>query len=155
MFNFDRRGLETSITIALIPSIKEDENQGDLVTYYFHIALNMIVGVMNSKTRNIDDAIDEQLSELDKDIRLPYIAEIVRDQVIDVKRQFISAGFDQRLKYKLVSRQCGSYKFYGIVMDLDETLLVLGANEGKEEENVTDMVSGEPTIEQLNQLYNW
>lgn len=158
MYNFDRRGLEMAITIGLIPSFKQEENQGDQVTYYFNLMLDMLVGAMNSKDRNIDNAIEEQLNRFPDDIKLPFLSEIMYNELVEIKRQFISAGFDNRLKYKLVSREVGRYKFYGISMDLDETFLCMCDNELTNPETETDLaniVAAEPTIEQLNALTNW
>lgn len=158
MFNIDRRGLEAAITIGLIPSINKEEDKGDQVTYYFNLCLDMLVGAMNSTKRNIDDAIEEQLDRFPEDQKLPFLSEIIYNELIDIKRQFISAGFDNRLKYKLVTREAGRYKFYGIAMDLDETYLSMCGNElynPGPEDSVANIVAAEPTIEQLNALQNW
>lgn len=156
MYNIDRRGLEAAITIGLIPSMKKEEDQGDQVTYYFNISLDMLVGALNSKHRNLDDAVEEQLSRFPDDIQLPFLSEIIYNELVEVKRQFISAGFDNRLKYKLVTREVGRYKFYGIVMDLDETFLDMCDKELTEPtDDVSNAVAAEPTIEQLNALVNW
>lgn len=158
MYNFDRRGLEMAITIGLIPSFKQEENQGDQVTYYFNLMLDMLVGAMNSKHRNIDDAIEEQLDRFPEDIKIIHLAEIMYNELVEIKRTFISAGFDSRLKYKLVTREVGRYKFYGIAMDLDETFLAMCANElenPETEDDVASIVAAEPTLEQLSQLLNW
>lgn len=158
MYNIDRRGLEMAITIGLIPSFKKEEDQGDQVTYYFNLLLDMVVGAMNSKTRNIDDAIEEQLNRFPDDIKLPFLSEVMYNELVEIKRQFISAGFDSRLKYKLVAREAGRYKFYGIVMDLDETYLCMCDNEltnPETDDSLANIVAAEPTIEQLNALQNW
>lgn len=156
MFNIDKRGLMSQITLALIPSFKEEDNQEDSVTYYFNVILDVVVGAMNSKFRNIDDAIEEQFDLLEKDVRLYLMAEVIRELLIDIKRQFIAAGFDQRLKYKLVTRQVGRTKFYGLAMDLDATAEAIAWKpEAVEEETIAEAVSEEPTLEQLSQIYNW
>lgn len=158
MYNIDRRGLEAAITIGLIPSFKKEDDSGDQVTYYFNLCLDMIVGALNSSTRNLDDAIEEQLDRFPEDIKLPFLSEIIYDELIDIKRQFISAGFDNRLKYKLVTREVGRYKFYGIAMDLDETFLAMAAKElepTSPDDGLANIVAAEPTLEQLNALVNW
>ncbi|QBZ70860.1 hypothetical protein pETSU_279 [Edwardsiella phage pEt-SU] len=157
MYNIDRRGLESAITIGLIPSFKKEDDSGDQVTYYFNLCLDMIIGALNSTTRNLDDAIEEQLDRFPEDIKLPFLTEIIYNELVDIKRQFISAGFDNRLKYKLVSREVGRYKFYGIAMDLDETFLTMCANELENpvEDSGANIVAAEPTIEQLNEILNW
>lgn len=157
MYNIDRRGLEAAITIGLIPSIKKEDDSGDQVTYYFNLCLDMIVGALNSSTRNLDDAIQEQLDRFPDDLKLPFLSEIIYAELVDIKRQFITAGFDNRLKYKLVTREVGRYKYYGIAMDLDETFLAMCASELHDPttDEVANIVAAEPTIEQLNALLNW
>lgn len=158
MYNIDRRGLEAAITIGLIPSFKKEDDSGDQVTYYFNLCLDMIVGALNSSIRNLDDAIEEQLDRFPEDIKLPFLSEIIYDELVDIKRQFISAGFDNRLKYKLVTREVGRYKFYGIAMDLDETFLAMCAKElepASPDDGLANIVAAEPTLEQLNALVNW
>lgn len=157
MYNIDRRGLEAAITIGLIPSIKKEDDSGDQVTYYFNLCLDMIVGALNSSTRNLDDAIQEQLDRFPDDLKLPFLSEIIYAELVDIKRQFITAGFDNRLKYKLVTREVGRYKYYGIAMDLDETFLVMCASELHDPttDEMANIVAAEPTIEQLNALLNW
>lgn len=157
MYNIDRRGLETAITIGLIPSINKEDDSGDQITYYFNLCLDMIVGALNSSIRNLDDAIQEQLDRFPDDLKLPFLSEIIYNELVDIKRQFISAGFDNRLKYKLVTREVGRYKYYGIAMDLDETFLQMCCNEKdrQEDDSMVNIVAAEPTIEQLNALLNW
>lgn len=155
MFNIDKRGICSQIAIALVPSFKEEDNLQDSVTYYFNLINDMLVGCMNSKHRNIDDAIEEQLDLLEKDVRLYLMTELVRETLIDIKRQFIAAGFDQRLKYKLVTRKVGLTKIYGIAMDLDATAEAIAWKPEVQEETIAETVTEEPTLEQLNQIYNW
>lgn len=158
MFNIDKPTLFTAIAISLEPNLRDVEDKKPEYVKYFHIVLDMALGVMNSKIRNVDDAIDEQYGLYPEDKNLPWLADTVRQLVVDIKYQFIQAGFDSRLKYKIVTRHIGIHtKLYGIAMDLDATLAAMAESllEPKEDEDQTLMVSENPTYEQLEAAYNW
>ncbi|UQT02620.1 hypothetical protein YUBABA_02140 [Serratia phage vB_SmaM-Yubaba] len=157
MFNIDRPSLITAIAISLEPNLRNVEDKQPEYIKYFHVVLDMALGVMNSKIRNIDDAIDEQYSLYPDDKNLPWLAETVRQLVVDIKTQFIQAGFDNRLKYKIVTRPIGLHKLYGIGMDLEATMASMMSSlpDGTEEVEETLMVSENPTYEQLEAAYNW
>lgn len=158
MYTFDQRNLRTSIAITMRSLCKEEEKDKDLVTYYFHVVLNIILDIMNSETRNIDDAIDEQYREYPNDPRLPFLGELIREEVVSIKKQFISAGFDSRLRYKLIQHRCGGFKLYGIAMDLDATHLYLSELEKRSDNNESEIgfvVSDQPSYDELNQAYEW
>jgi len=158
MYNFDQRNLRTCIAITMRSLRKDEEKDEDLVTYYFHVVLNMILDVMNSEIRNIDDAIDEQYRQYPDDCRLPFLGPIIREEVVCIKKQFISAGFDSRLRYKLIQHRCGVLKLYGIAMDLDATYLYLSELEKRGNNNESEIgfvVSDQPSYDELNQAYDW
>lgn len=155
MFSIDERGLKTSIGLGLIPSFKQEESLEDNVTYHFHLLMGMAVSCLNSKEPTVDDAIDAELEKLNGDFKLVALMPILRCLILDAKKQFISAGFDRRLKYKLYTREIGMLKIYGIGMDLDSTFEEMLASPKVEEESISDAVSGEPTLEQLERSYNW
>ncbi|AEV89486.1 hypothetical protein OBP_049 [Pseudomonas phage OBP] len=155
MYSIDKRGLTSAIAIALIPQFKNENPEEDLLTYNFHLVLDMVLGVMNSDTRNIDDAIDDQYRLYPEERNLAFLAEVIRLEVIDIKKQFMQAGFDRRLKYKLVTRNVGAHKFYGIAMDLDATTIALTEAEPVVETDNAFAVSQEPSIDELEAAFNW
>lgn len=158
MYNFDQRNIRTGMSITLQSQLKEGETLEEAVEYYFVIVLDMILGVMNSETRNIDDAIDEQYLRFTGDWRLPFLAELIRQEVVDIKKQFILAGFDNRLRYKLIVNKIGSLKRHGIAMDIDATYLYMKEREEREENNEQEigfLVSDNPSAEELNRIFNW
>lgn len=155
MYNIDKRGLMSAIAIALIPPFKNESPEEDQLTYHFHLVLDMILGVMNSETRHIDDAIDDQFNLYPEEKYLPFLAEVIRLEVIDIKKQFMLAGFDRRLKYKWVTRHVGMHKFYGLGMDLDATAKFLAEAEPVVETDNAFEVSQEPSLDELNAAFHW
>lgn len=158
MFNIDKLQLMQAIAISLEPNLRNEEDKHPHYVTYFHIVLDVALGVMNSKIRNIDDAIDEQYGLYPEDKNLPWLAETIRQLVVDIKCQFIQAGFDNRLKYKIVTRPLGMHKLYGIAMDLDLTVATISSGLERlndDNENETLAVSENPTYEQLEAAYNW
>lgn len=159
MYNIDSRALRSQIGISIIPSGKTEENVEDRITYYFNIITDMLVGALNSKQKQIVHAIDEQFERFPDDDVLPFFSEILDYELRDIKKQFFFAGFDPRLKFKLVSRDIprSNFKAWGIAMDLEATMVSMAESaelEGKSEE-VIDAVNENPTIEQLSQLYDY
>lgn len=156
MFNIDKQGITSSIAIALLPKFDKDDGKDRVsqIEYYFRLVLDMAVGVLNGKTRIIDDAIELQLDRFQDDINIPNLRETVRYLVVDMKTQFMKSGFDGRLKYKIYERKMGLHSIYGIGMDLDLTLEVM-SNQEPEQENVQDAISDQPTIEQLAEAFTW
>lgn len=156
MYTIDKRGFMSAIAFALLPPLKNESPTEDRVTYYFHIGLDIILGAMNSDVRNIDDAIDEQRGKYEGDTMLPFLFETLRLEIMDIKKQFMLAGFDRRLKYKLVTRNVGVQKIYGIQMDLESTVDAMNSIEPVEEKQDSAFeVNQEPTIDELNAAYNW
>lgn len=160
MFNIDKQSLSTAIAISLEPNLLQVEDKRSVHIQYFHVVLDVIVGVMNSKFRNIDDAFEEQLDLYPTDCNLPLLGEVIRDLVMDIKLQFMQAGFDQRLKYKLYTRNIHQLKLYAIGMDLDATVTAYVETlpdtlSGDTDDELLNIVSEEPTIDQLNAAYVW
>jgi hypothetical protein len=160
MYNIDNRGLRSAIGISLVPSIKKEEKLEDRITFYFTIALDMIVGALNSSSKDIATALDEQFERFPNDDALPLLGEILDEELRNIKKQFILAGFDQRLQYKLVSRELprSTIKIFGIAMDLEATVSSLTGNEYNHEKHISstsEAVSENPTIEQLAELFDY
>ncbi|QYN80038.1 hypothetical protein PQD71_gp145 [Kosakonia phage Kc263] len=158
MYNFDQRNLRTSIAIALTSQLKEDEKLEECVNYYLILVLDMVLGAMNSNIRNIDSAIDEQYERYPDDYRLGFLAEVIRQEVFDIKKQFILSGFDNRLRYKLVTHSAGTFKRYGIAMDLDATynhMLDLDERRDNHEQDLGYLVSDYPSAEELSRAFDW
>lgn len=157
MYNIDTRVLRSSLGISLHHAYRDHKELDEKITFYLTISLDWILAVMNSKVRNTADAIDDYLNEIrDKDTHLPFIADIIHDEVMLIKKQFILAGFDQRLKYKLITRAIPktNIKRYAIGMDLEATLdAMLDAPESQED--ITDVVNAHPTIEQLAEVFDF
>lgn len=160
MFNIDRLGLTTAIAVSLSSLIGPEDDERSIAHQYFLIAIDMAKEAMNSGIRNLDDAVEEQIDRYRDDKYVPWLNDIVRQLVFDIKSQFITAGFDSRLKYKVVTHQLGkgsTHKYYGIAMDLDETCAVMEEqkNTAAGEQELIYVVSEQPTLEQLNQVYKW
>lgn len=155
MFTIDKRSITTSIAIAIMPFIKEeDKAPQDKVEYYYHILLDMAVGALNSGVKNIDDAIELQLDRYPEDMQVPFLREALHYLMVDMKRQFIKSGFDGRLKYKIYNRECGMRSIQGIGMDLDATLDAMASKSKTEEVNQADVINENPTLEQLADFLN-
>lgn len=158
MYNFDQRNLRNGIAIALSSQLKEDEKLDDCINYYFILILDMVLGAMNSEIRNIDSAIDEQYERYPDDYRLGFLAELIRQEIFDIKKQFMLAGFDNRLRYKLTTHSAGSLKRYGIAMDLDATymhMLDLDERRDNHEQELGYLVSDYPSAEELARAFDW
>lgn len=152
MFNIDKQSVTTSIAVSIIPFLdKEDGTDPKAkLEYYFRLVMDMAVGVLNTPIRIIDDAIELQLDRFQDDKQVPFLAETVRLMVMDAKRQFIQAGFDGRLKYKLYERKLGRMSMFGIGMDLDATMEELSQKPEVEQEAIEDVVSDHASFEQLD-----
>ena len=158
MYTFDQRTLRNSIGIALNSKLKETETLEESVNYYYILVLDIILGAMNSEIRNIDDAIAEQFEQYPDDYRLGFMAEIIRQELVDIKHQFILSGFDSRLRYKLVTHKVGLFKKQGICMDLDATynyMSELDEREDNNEQEIGYLVSDHPSNEELQRLFDW
>lgn len=155
MYNIDKRDLMSAIAIALLPPFKNELPEEDSLTLNFHLALDIIIGVMNSDTRNIDDALEDQLLRFPEEKNLGFLFEVIKLEIIDIKKQFMLAGFDRRLKYKLATRSVGVHKFYGIQMDLDATVLSMTTAKETDEVDNAFSVSQEPSLDELNAAYVW
>lgn len=160
MFNIDKQSLSTAIAISLEPNLLQVEDKRSEHIKYFHVVMDIAVAIMNSKFRNIDDAMEEQFDTYPGDRNLLMLGDVIRQLVVDMKLQFIQAGFDQRLKYKLVARSIGQMKLYGIGMDIDATVTAYmealpDAEALERSEELINAVSEEPTLDQLNAAYIW
>lgn len=159
MFNIDRQSLNAAIAISLEPNLHNVEDKRSVHIQYFHIVINCAVACMNSKFRNIDDAIEEQYDRFPDDRNMLHLGEVIRQLVVDMKMQFIQAGFDSRLKYKLITRKVHSYTLYAIGMDIEETVRSFNDSLPTEEEilkeELPNAVTEEPSLDQLNAAYNW
>ena len=155
MYNIDNRSLRSALEVSLIPEFKETDNTRDRLTYYFNLALEMLVGAMNSKHKNIADALDEQYERFPDDKVLPFIGEVLAEELRYIKKQFILAGFDPRLKYKLISRTIPrtTIKLHAIGMDLEATVENMGDEPEQEEIDISDVISENPTYEQLAAVF--
>lgn len=160
MFNIDKPSLSTAIAISLSANLKDVVDKQSEYIKYFNVVLDMALGAMNSSTRYTNDAIDEQAERFKDDKNIPWLCETVAWLVTDMKSQFSLAGFDSRIKYKLVTRSLGHHKWYAIVMDLDATVLAINeddeardADSSRQDPSFT--ISEDPTIDQLNTAYNW
>lgn len=160
MFNIDKLGTTTAIAVSIQSQLGPDDDSLAIANQYFIIAIDMAKSAMNSQIRNIDDAVEEQIERYADDKFVPWMADIVRQLVFDMKAQFRLAGFDSRVKYKVVTHTVGrslTHKYYGIGMDLDETYNAMEEIKNKDNntQELSYAVSEQPTIEQLNQLYSW
>lgn len=160
MFNIDKASLTTAIAISLAPNLQNVEDKNSEYIKYFLVTLDMVLGVMNSEVRNTWSAIDEQVERYSDDKNIPWLCETVSQLVTDIKVQFSKAGFDGRMKYKLVTRAIGMHKLYAIAMDLDATVLAINEDEERTDKDpsateLSYVISEEPTIDQLNAAFNW
>lgn len=155
MYNIDNRSLRSALEVSIIPELKEKDDTRDKLTYYFNLTLEMLVGAMNSKHKHISDAIDEQFERFPDDKVLPFLGEVISEELRYIKKQFILAGFDSRLKYKLITRILPrtTIKLYAIGMDLEATVVSMAEESEPEELDISDVISDNPTYEQLSAIY--
>jgi hypothetical protein len=138
--------------------IEDPSKLAEKTAYYFPIVLDMIVGALNSDNKFHLAGIDEQFIKYRGDFNLVNMGQIITEEFEYAKKTFLLAGFDIRVKYKLVSRQIHktNMKMWAIVMDLEET--VEHFNKKQPETNVesmSDAVITNPTLDQLAELYNY
>lgn len=154
MFHIDYNLLKSQVALTCVMSGGQATETLDYnnAIYYSKLALDCIVHVLNDKVNKPDDSFYLYCEEYHKnDCQFTFLGEIVIGMVVDIKRQFYTAGFDPRLKYKLLERKFNNIPCYRICMDLEETFLLFTPKEDKED--VSQAVSDDPSQEMLNELF--
>jgi len=153
MYNIDSRGLKSNIGMLLLPRTEKGELE-ERIAYYFPIVLDIIVDIMNSETRHTEDAINEELIKYRQDVDLQFFGEIIHNEVREIKKQFITAGFDRRLKFRLMKRTLprSTITYYGIGMDLDLTFASF-QTESEGDSNDADVIDY-PSVEDLERYFD-
>lgn len=158
MYNIDSRTLKAGLGILLYSSCDNSfKTTEERTAYYYPIVLDMLVGVLNNDTTSsIEEAILIEVKRFYDDPTVQLFSELLYEEIRLIKKQFILAGFDPRLKYKLVSRLVGNttIKLHAICMDLDATAELLHTKPETDSEDVSDAISEHPTYEQLESLYD-
>jgi len=158
MYNIDSRTLKTNIGIFLYQSA-EDNNQTvqEYVAYYYPLVLDIIVRALNNKHQTSEEAIGEELrSKYSDDTSLQLFYSTIYEEVREIKKQFYLAGFDNRMKYKLVERALprSTIKFHAISMDLEATVESFLSTPETDNEDVSDAVIDYPSIDQLESMFD-
>lgn len=155
MYNIDSRALKTSIGVLVYSSLQPDDKVEERVSYYFPLVLDIMLGVMNSKHRNIDDALYDEMLNYSDDATFYLFSELIYEEVKQMKQQFLLAGFDPRLKYKIITKNIPRtvLKLHAIAMDLEFTAATLNEIKDSDDIDVQDAVSDQPSIEQLNEIF--
>ena len=126
--------------------------EADKLTYFATLCINSVIRIMNDKSQKPEQVFDVMVSEYQNEEPFFYeLADIILGLVHDIKTQFYLAGFDPRLKYKLLVRQFGRRTIQSIIMDLEETFLAFKPTEYVED--IGQVVSDNPDIEVLNDLF--
>lgn len=157
MYNIDSRTLKTGLGVLLYSSCDQSlKTTEERTAYYYPLFLDMLVGVLNSDMTSIEESILVEVKRFYDDPTVQLFSELLYEEVRLIKKQFIMAGFDPRLKYKLISRNVGktTIKLHAICMDLDSTMELLYTKPETDSENVSDVISENPTYEQLESLYD-
>lgn len=155
MYSIDTRQLKMLIGVSLFPSINKEENLTDRINYYYPIVLDMIIGGLNSEHQRLLEIVDEQMDRYPDDINIIALHYLIADELRVIKKQFILAGFDPRVKYKLDTRNVGNttLKKTAILMDLEATVANFPSTVIADKENAGELITSEPTLEQLNQFF--
>lgn len=158
MYNIDSRTLKTNIGILLYPSAdNEYKTVQEYVSYYYPLVLDIIVRSLNSKNRNAEEAVSDELRlRYSDDVSLQLFYSTIYEEVRYIKKQFIIAGFDPRMKYKLVERSLdrSTIKLHSIQMDLEATIESLSTLSKLDNEDVSDAVIEHPSIDQLESFFD-
>jgi len=115
----------------------------------------MIIGGLNSEHQRLLEIVDEQMDRYPDDINIIALHYLIADELRVIKKQFILAGFDPRVKYKLDTRNVGNttLKKTAILMDLEATVANFPSTVIADKENAGELITSEPTLEQLNQFF--
>ncbi|QZA70538.1 hypothetical protein AH04_55 [Erwinia phage AH04] len=158
MYNVESRTLKTEIGILLYSSVTEDKKIEEIIAYYYPLLLDMMVNVLNNRHRSTEDAIFEELKKYYDDPGLQLFYGMLYEEIRMIKKQFIIAGFDPRLKYKLVERTLprSTIKLHAICMDLEATMdhMLVQPETGSDNQDVSDAVIDNPTIDQLESYFD-
>lgn len=154
MYNIDSRGLKSNIGMLLLPRTEKGELE-ERIAYYFPLVLDIIVDIMNSETRHTEDAINEELIKYREDVDLQFFCEIIHNEVREIKKQFIMAGFDRRLKFRLMTRVLPrtTIKYYGIGMDLELTFEHFQSEAAAGDTDEADVID-HPSVEDLERYFD-
>lgn len=158
MYNIDSRTLKTNIGVFLYRSAEDnDKTVQEHLNYYYPIVLDIIIKVLNSKHQTSEEAISEELREKysdDTSVQLFYST--IYEEIREIKKQFYLAGFDHRMKYKLVERVLprSTIKMHAICMDLEATMESLLSTPESDNEDVNDAVIDHPSIDQLESMFD-
>lgn len=158
MYNVESRTLKTEIGILLYSSVTEDKKIEEIIAYYYPLLLDVMVNVLNNRHRSTEDAILEELKKYYDDPGLQLFYGILYEEIRMIKKQFIVAGFDPRLKYKLVERTLprSTIKLHAICMDLEATMdhMLVQPETESDNQDVSDAVIDNPTIDQLESYFD-
>lgn len=156
MYPIDKFYLEQIVTSIIVRDllIKDETDVKEKSIYYFNLTLSMIVDVLNSQERDINNAIEDQIDlYINNDPDIYYFAPIVHEIVLDAKTKFFSFGYDKRIKYKLYEKTVSTrYKLYDIGMDLDLTYETF-KEKPESPEDINNVVSEHPSIDLLSALF--
>lgn len=158
MYNIDSRTLKTNIGIFLYQSAEDNKQTvQEYVAYYYPLVLDIIVRALNNKHQTSEEAIGDELrSKYSDDTSLQLFYSTIYEEVREIKKTFYLAGFDPRMKYKLVERTLprSTIKLHAIKMDLEATMEALLSAPEPDNEDVSDAVIDHPTIDQLQSMFD-
>lgn len=156
MYNIESRLLKTEIGMLMYSSATEEKKIEEYIAYYYPLVLDMLVNILNSRHRNTEDAIFEELKKYYDDASLQMFYELLYNEARLIKKQFILAGFDSRLKYKLVERTPGNstIKLHAICMDLETTFESNSFTSTLDSQHVNEDVIDNPSIDQLEAYFD-
>jgi hypothetical protein len=157
MYNIESRLLKTEIGILLLSSVTEDTPVEEKIAYYYPLVLDMLVNILNNK-KCTEEAILEEIKKYYDDPGLQLFYELLYAEVRTIKKQFILAGFDSRLKYKLLERAIprSTIKLHSICMDLESTVdsMIADPVNLSDIADVNDAVIDNPSIAQLEAYFD-
>lgn len=152
MYHIDYQLLKSQVALTCVMSGVQATQNFDNAIYYSKLAMDCVVHILNDKIYKPEDSFYLYQEEFHKDdSQFIFLSEIVIGMVMDIKRQFYTAGFDPRLKYKLLENKFNKIPCYRICMDLEETFLFFTPK--TDEENISQLVSDNPSPEQLNDIF--
>ena len=158
MYNIESRALKTDIGFLLSSSVDDPKKLDEEIAFYFPLVLDMIVNILNNRNTTTEEAIIDELKKYSDKPSLQLFYELLYVETRDIKKQFFMAGFDRRMRYKLTHRTLPrtNIKLHSIIMDLEGTLAHLSDQllNDSEEEDVSDSVIDNPSIEQLDAMFD-
>lgn len=160
MYIVDLVDLKNKVGFSLINggrylSAVEKENRDQLDGVYVPRVLEVVLNCLNDKTYKIPaDSLDVYIrTNYGDDPDIWFMAEVIEQLATEIKHKFyVNNGFDPRLYYKLQKLGNDRYPIYRFVMDLDYTLSKLADEKPVEESDITQEVSDNPSLEELNGL---